>query len=116
MSGERDKASENPASRWIWKAIVLLLSALMVALAVLFVVTWFIVYHNRPCIPCGFCTNRLLKRWTRQLETDDRVVLRIGGKRISGRARRVKDAPAEFFSDPSNEQQPNSWLYHIDPR
>ncbi len=25
-------------------------------------VTWFIVYHNRPCIPCGFCTNRLLKR------------------------------------------------------
>jgi len=59
--------------------------------------TWFIVHEGKPYIPCGFCTNRLLKRWPRDLEADDRIVLRLDGVRIEGRARRVEDASPEFF-------------------
>ena len=113
--------------------------------------SWFIVHENTPYIPCGFCTNRLLKRWPRELERDDRLILRIDGMRVLGRAVRVPNASSEFVAvretknlkygqasgalavaedraasavvaaarlapgAPSTDE-PDSWLYRIDPR
>lgn len=69
------------------------------------------IYDGKPYVPCAFCTNRLLKKWPRELELDDRVVIRIRGKLIEGRAHRVPQDSAEYrlvrdahlskFSDPS---------------
>ncbi len=42
-------------------------------------ITRFLVYEGAPYIPCAFCTNRLLKRWPRELQQDDRVILRVDG-------------------------------------
>ncbi len=61
-------------------------------------VTWFIVHEGTPYIPCGFCANTFLKRWPRQLEVDDRVVLRVDGRRIEGRAHRVEHASTEYLA------------------
>jgi len=60
--------------------------------------TRFLLHGNVPYIPCAFCTNRILKRWPRQLEHDDRVVLRVGGMLIEGRARRVPNGSAEYLA------------------
>ncbi|MEO2169887.1 MAG: hypothetical protein ABGY42_17560, partial [bacterium] len=52
-------------------------------------ITRFLVYEGAPYIPCAFCTNRLLKRWPRELQQDDRVILRVDGMLSEGRARRI---------------------------
>jgi len=54
--------------------------------------TWLLVEEGTPYIPCAFCTNHFLKRWPRELEGDNRVILRVSGQRIEGRAVRVVDA------------------------
>ena len=54
------------------------------------------IHDDAPYVPCSFCTNRVLKRWPRELERDDRVVIRIDGMLIEGRARRVANDSAEF--------------------
>ncbi len=53
-------------------------------------------HGNAPYVPCAFCTNRVLKRWPRELEHDDRVVFRIDGMLIEGRAKRVPNDSAEY--------------------
>jgi hypothetical protein len=58
--------------------------------------TRFFIHDGTPYVPCAFCNNRLLKRWPRELEYDDRVVLRVGGMLIEGRARRVPNESAEY--------------------
>ncbi len=54
------------------------------------------IHGNAPYVPCAFCTNRVLKRWPRELEHDDRVVFRIDGMLIKGRAKRVPNDSAEY--------------------
>ncbi len=54
------------------------------------------IHANTPYVPCAFCTNRFLKRWPRELEHDDRVVFRIDGMLIEGRATRVPNDSAEY--------------------
>jgi len=58
--------------------------------------TRFVLHGDAVYIPCAFCTNRLLKRWPRELELDDRVILRIDGLLIEGRASRVPNDSAEY--------------------
>lgn len=59
-------------------------------------ITRLIIHENVPYIPCAFCTNRVLKHWPRELEKDDRVILRVEGMLIEGRARRVANDSAEY--------------------
>jgi len=59
-------------------------------------ITRMTVHEGIPYIPCAFCTNRILKRWPRELEADDRVVIRVDGMRIEGRAHRVPQDSAEY--------------------
>jgi len=61
-------------------------------------ITRLIIYENAPYIPCAFCTNRILKHWPRELEQDDRVILRVDGMLIEGRARRVANDSAEYLA------------------
>ena len=60
--------------------------------------TRFFLHGNAPYIPCAFCSNRILKRWPRELEHDDRVVLRVDGMLIQGRAKRVPNYSAEYVA------------------
>ena len=59
-------------------------------------ITRLIIHENAPYIACAFCTNRVLKHWPRELEQDDRVVLRVDGMLIEGRARRVANDSEEY--------------------
>jgi len=59
-------------------------------------ITRVFIHGNVPYVPCAFCTNRVLKRWPRELERDDRVVFRIDGMLIEGRAKRVPNDSAEY--------------------
>ncbi len=59
-------------------------------------ITRMTIYNNTPYVPCAFCTNKVLKQWPRQLEVDDRVVIRVNGMLIEGRARRVPQDSAEY--------------------
>jgi hypothetical protein len=61
-------------------------------------ITRIIIYNNAPYVPCAFCTNRILKRWPRELEQNDRVVLRIDGMLIEGVARRVPNGSEEYLA------------------
>ncbi|MBY0400065.1 hypothetical protein K2X89_07200 [Myxococcota bacterium] len=74
-------------------------------------ITRMTIHDGKPYVPCAFCTNRMMKRWPRELERDDRVVIRANGKLIEGRARRVpqdspeyraaRDAHLAKFGDPN---------------
>lgn len=74
-------------------------------------ITRMTIHDGRPYVPCAFCTNRILKRWPRELAHDDRVVIRVNGRLIEGRARRVpqdspeyraaRDAHLARFGDPN---------------
>lgn len=57
-----------------------------------------IIYNDRPYIPCAFCTNRFLKQWPRELEQDDRVIIRIKGMLIQGRAHRIPNESEEYLA------------------
>ena len=59
-------------------------------------VTRMTIHDGKPYVPCAFCTNRVLKRWPRELERDDRVLIRANGKLIEGRARRVPQDSSEY--------------------
>jgi hypothetical protein len=59
---------------------------------------WFTVHKGIPYIHCAFCTNRTLKKWPRELERDNRIIVRIGGMRIPGRAVRVPDPSEELLA------------------
>ena len=59
---------------------------------------WFTVHDGAPYIHCSFCTNRILKRWPRELERDNRIIVRIGGALVPGRAVRVPDPSAEYLA------------------
>ena len=53
-------------------------------------VLWFSLHDGRPYISCGFgCADGWAERWPQHVERDPRVVVRIDGMRVRGRAERV---------------------------
>ena len=65
---------------------------------------WFSINEGALYIPCAFCANRYLKRWPRELEQDNRVVLRIRGMLIKARAERVPNGSAEYRAARTNHE------------
>jgi hypothetical protein len=58
---------------------------------------WFSVYEGRPYFSCGFaCDGGWPKRWPYHVDRDDRVVLRLDGKRIEARLQRVAEHSPEY--------------------
>ena len=58
---------------------------------------WFNVYEGIPYVACDLdCIGGRLTRWPQQIERDDRVVVRIDGKRALGRLAHVPHGSAEY--------------------
>ncbi len=58
---------------------------------------WFSVYEGRPHFSCGFaCDGGWPKRWPYHIDRDDRVVLRLDGKRIEARLERIAECSPEY--------------------
>lgn len=58
---------------------------------------WFSVHEGVPYVACDLdCVGGRLKRWPQQIERDDRIVLRIDGKRIEGRLVHVPHGTPEY--------------------
>jgi hypothetical protein len=58
---------------------------------------WFSVHAGVPYVACDLdCMGGLLTRWPRQIERDDRVVIRIDGRRVEGRLVHVPHGSAEY--------------------
>lgn len=58
---------------------------------------WFSVHEGIPYVACDLdCFDGMLSRWPQQIEQDDRVVIRIDGKRIDGRLTHVPHGSAEY--------------------
>jgi hypothetical protein len=58
---------------------------------------WFSVYDGVPYVACDLdCIGGLLTRWPQQIERDDRVVIRIDGRRVEGRLVHVPHGSAEY--------------------
>jgi len=58
---------------------------------------WFSVYEGAAYVACDLdCIDGRLSRWPQQIERDDRVVLRIDGKRVEGRLTHVPHGSPEY--------------------
>ena len=58
---------------------------------------WFSVSEGRPYVGCDLdCMDGVLSRWPQRIERDDRVVLRIEGKRVEGRLVHVPHGSDEY--------------------
>lgn len=58
---------------------------------------WFSVHEGIPYVACDLdCFDGKLERWPQQIERDDRVVVRIDGKRAEGRLVHVPHGTAEY--------------------
>jgi hypothetical protein len=58
---------------------------------------WFSVYEGCPYFSCGFgCEGGWPRRWPYDIDRDDRVVLRLDGKRIEARLERVWEHSPEY--------------------
>ncbi|MEZ4330666.1 MAG: hypothetical protein R3F35_02860 [Myxococcota bacterium] len=58
---------------------------------------WFSVYEGVPYVACDLdCVGGLLTRWPQQIDVDDRVVVRIDGRRAEGRLVHVPHDTAEY--------------------
>lgn len=58
---------------------------------------WFSVHEGIPYVACDLdCAGGLLARWPQQIERDDRVAVRIDGKRMAGRLVHVPHGTAEY--------------------
>lgn len=58
---------------------------------------WFSVYEGVPYVACDLdCVGGRLTRWPQQIDRDDRVVIRVDGKRIEGRLVHVPHGSAEY--------------------
>lgn len=58
---------------------------------------WFSVYDGVPYVACDLdCVGGVLERWPQQIERDDRVVVRIDGRRAEGRLEHVPHETAEY--------------------
>lgn len=62
-------------------------------------VLWFSVYEGVAYLACELdCVGGRLSRWPQQIEQDDRVVIRIDGKRVNGRLTHVPHGSAEYLA------------------
>lgn len=60
---------------------------------------WFSVHDGVPYVACDLdCVGGRLTRWPQQIERDDRVVIRIDGKRVEGRLIHVPHESAEYVA------------------
>ncbi len=67
---------------------------------------WFSVYQDVPYVACDLdCTDGELSRWPQQIERDDRIVLRIAGKRIEGRLVHVLHGTPEYTAARAAREQ-----------
>jgi len=58
---------------------------------------WFSVHDGVPYVGCDLdCVGGVLDRWPRQIERDDRVVIRIDGRRAEGRLVHVPHGSEEY--------------------
>lgn len=58
---------------------------------------WFSVHNGAAYVACDLdCVDGKLSRWPQQIEADNRVVVRIGGRRVDGRLIHVPHASAEY--------------------
>jgi hypothetical protein len=58
---------------------------------------WFSVHDGIPYVACDLdCMGGRLTRWPQQIERDDRVVVRIDGRRIEARLVHVPHGTAEY--------------------
>ncbi len=58
---------------------------------------WFSVYEGVPYVACDLdCMGGRLTRWPQHIERDDRVVIRIDGRRVEGRLVHVPHGSAEY--------------------
>ncbi len=58
---------------------------------------WFSVHAGVPYVACDLdCIGGRLTRWPQQIERDDRVVIRIDGKRVEGRLAHVPQGSDEY--------------------
>ncbi|NNL66172.1 MAG: hypothetical protein HKP30_08020 [Myxococcales bacterium] len=58
---------------------------------------WFSVHEGVPYVACDLdCVDGRLARWPQQIERDDRVVIRLDGRRVEGRLVHVPHGTAEY--------------------
>ncbi|MFO0688954.1 MAG: hypothetical protein U0900_09610 [Myxococcota bacterium] len=58
---------------------------------------WFSVHDGIPYVACDLdCVGGVLERWPQQVERDDRVVVRIDGRRVLGRLVHVPHGSEEY--------------------
>ncbi len=58
---------------------------------------WFSVHDGAAYVACDLdCIDGRLSRWPQQIERDDRVVMRIDGRRVEGRLVHVPHGTAEY--------------------
>ncbi len=58
---------------------------------------WFSVHEGVPYVACDLdCIGGTLTRWPQQIELDDRVVIRVEGKRVEGRLVHVPHGSTEY--------------------
>jgi len=58
---------------------------------------WFSVHDGAPYVACDLdCVGGMLARWPQQIDRDDRVVLRVDGKRVEGRLIFVPHGSEEY--------------------
>jgi len=58
---------------------------------------WFSVHDGVPYVACDLdCIGGRLTRWPQQIERDDRVVIRIDGRRVEGRLIHVPHGSTEY--------------------
>jgi hypothetical protein len=67
---------------------------------------WFSVHDGVPYVACDLdCIGGRLTRWPQQIERDDRVVIRIDGRRVEGRLIHVPHGSAEYALARSRREQ-----------
>ncbi|MCA9502557.1 MAG: hypothetical protein H6748_03765 [Spirochaetaceae bacterium] len=60
---------------------------------------WFSVYDGVPYVACDLdCMGGRLERWPQQIARDDRVVVRLDGKRVEGRLVHVPHGTDEYVA------------------
>lgn len=58
---------------------------------------WWSAHEGVPYVACDLdCVDGRLARWPQQIERDDRVVIRLDGKRVEGRLVHVPHGSAEY--------------------
>jgi hypothetical protein len=58
---------------------------------------WFSVHEGVPYVACDLdCVDGRIERWPGQIDRDDRVVIRIDGKRLAGRLVHVPHGSPEY--------------------